>query len=487
MPQPRIYLEFILTFLLGALAFFGLVCLFDPVPLSPAASLSHYPFLILGGLAGVIWARHPGAGRARRTTEAGWTFVGLMAFSTLGGALLLSSLSALQKFLAGYPIKPAGFVVPVCFGAGFGVLFGLYLQKTHNALREQTQSRKRLSLILQSLHDGVIVTDAAGRIELTNPAARALVPGFEELRPDEHLDEALARLTSPLEPSAEAMPPPHSPVLLATKARGRVLRGKAVPLFDLEGVGTGAVLVLEDVTFEHKIERLKSEFIIAAAHELKTPITVLSGFAEMLLDDRLDPEQRRDGLTRIHENAWQLNRILDVLLDISCVDSGLPLPLERHLHTVAELLDGAREYSRSTSTPQRFDFAVVAPDCRLIADKVKIAQVFINLLSNAVKFSPPSGVIRVTGAPEGGRYRFEVADQGVGMSEEEKARVFDRFFRADASDTALGGIGLGMSLVKAIIEAHGGEIWLDSQPGRGTRVSFALPLATEPSGANPAG
>lgn len=477
MLRNRDYLILLLVFLLGGLFFSGVLHLVESQNHDPLSLWSHFLHLGLGGVLGVLGIllgislsiRKVGDGRVARSS--------VMVLSTLGGALLLVSLSALQKLMAGFPLHPKAFVVPFVFGSASGVLLGLYLQKIKTSLREQTRSRRRLSLILRSLHDGVIVTDPAGRIELLNPAACELLPGIDALSPIETLDTALSRLTCPLDESRAPVLSPDCQALLATRQGGKVLRGKFAGLHAAEGEDTGSVLVLQDVTFEHKIERLKSEFIIAAAHELKTPITVISGFAEMLQNELLSHAQRQDGLRRIYENSWRLNRILDVLIDISCVDIGLPLPLERRMHTVAELLDDVREYCAGLSTNQRFDFAVTAPDCRLDVDGTKIEQVFTSLVSNAVKFSPNPGVIRIMGLPEAGFYRFEVVDQGAGMSDEERCRAFDRFFRADASDTALGGIGLDMSLVKAIVEAHGGRVSLESQPGLGTQVAFSLPMA----------
>lgn len=477
MPRNRDNLTLFLAFLFGGLVFSGILHLIESQNHDPHSLWSHLLHMGLGGVLGILGILLGISLAVRKVGNGGTARSSVMVLSTLGGALLLVALSALQKLMAGFPLHPKGFVVPFVFGSGSGVLLGLYLQKIKTSLREQTRSRRRLSLILRSLHDGVIVADPSGRIELLNPAACELLPGIDALSPIETLDTVLSRLTCPLDKSRESVLASDCPVLLATRQGGKVLRGKFASLHDADVADTGSVLVLQDVTFEHKIERLKSEFIIAAAHELKTPITVLSGFAEMLQDELLSPEQRRDGLRRIYENSWRLNHILDVLLDISCVDSGLPLPLERRIHPVAELLDDVREYCRGLSTNQRFDFAVTAPDSRLDVDRVKVEQIFTSLLSNAVKFSPNPGVIRITGQPEAGFYHFEVADQGTGMSDEEKCRAFDRFFRADASDTALGGIGLGMSLVKAIIEAHGGSVRLESQPGLGTRVAFSLPLA----------
>ena len=112
----------------------------------------------------------------------------------------------------------------------------------------------------------------------------------------------------------------------------------------------------------------------------------------------------------------------------------------------------------------------------LFIDPGKIGQVLENLLSNAVKFSPAGGIIRVSGYRTDGEYEVTVADEGIGMEPEQAARIFDKFYRADASNTAVSGLGLGMSMVKSIVETHGGRIWVESRPGRGTEVHFTLPV-----------
>jgi len=133
------------------------------------------------------------------------------------------------------------------------------------------------------------------------------------------------------------------------------------------------------------------------------------------------------------------------------------------------LIEGAADSAR-------FEIALAAEATPLCLDMGKIARVFENLLSNALKYSPPCTPIRISGAPDGAGYRFSVADRGIGMSSQQVAKVFDKFYRADASNTATGGLGLGMSIVRNIVEAHGGRIWVESAPGAGTTVRFTVPL-----------
>jgi signal transduction histidine kinase len=127
------------------------------------------------------------------------------------------------------------------------------------------------------------------------------------------------------------------------------------------------------------------------------------------------------------------------------------------------------------SDRHQFSFEFSEAPVHLCLDAGKIGQVLENLLSNAVKFSPTGGTIRVRGHRTAGEFEVTVEDEGIGMRPEQVARIFDKFYRADASDTAVGGLGLGMSIVRNIVAAHGGHIWVESEPGRGTRVHFSLP------------
>jgi PAS domain S-box-containing protein len=265
-----------------------------------------------------------------------------------------------------------------------------------------------------------------------------------------------------------------------------VLETSGVPFFDEKNNLLGYRGVDRDVTLRKKAEetlrdsdRMKTEFISTAAHELRTPLTSILGFSQVLLspgNENLSDAERREFLTYIHQQARVLSDMVADLLDIARIESGQGLTLKRVLSTAGELVIQLSPFLQNGPERSRFELAIAAESAPMLVDKAKMAEVFENLLSNALKYSPPGSPIRIAGEIVGESYRFTVADRGIGMTPEQVARVFDKFYRADASDTAIGGLGLGMSIVRNIIESHGGNIWVESEFGRGTTVHFLLPL-----------
>jgi len=253
---------------------------------------------------------------------------------------------------------------------------------------------------------------------------------------------------------------------------------------DAAGNPRFAIGVVEDITNRRRAEealresdRMKSEFISTAAHELRTPLTSILGFSQVLLDqEHLPPSEQREFLSYIHQQATALSGIVTDLLDISRIESGQGLALARVDCTAGELVSQLTPLIQGAADGRRFEIALAAETTPLYLDMGKMARVFENLLSNALKYSPPRTPIRIAGAPAGAGYQFSVTDRGIGMSSQQVDRVFDKFYRADASNTATGGLGLGMSIVRNIVEAHGGRIWVESAPGVGTTVRFNVPL-----------
>ncbi len=251
----------------------------------------------------------------------------------------------------------------------------------------------------------------------------------------------------------------------------------------------GELLALEgfitDITERKKAEetlresdRMKSEFIKTVAHEFRTPLTSIQGFSGLLLThDQLSPEEQRESLRYIHERSIGLADMVADILDIARIEAGKGLSLTLSPCTVIETFRQVEPFLKTQASRCRFEVTLAEEDLLLKIDKGKICQVLENLLSNAVKFSPEGSLVRIRGDLIEEGYRISVADQGMGMTPEQVAKVFDKFYRADASDTAVEGVGLGMHIVKHIVEDHGGKIWVESELGKGTTVSFTLPLA----------
>lgn len=350
------------------------------------------------------------------------------------------------------------------------------------ALKEAESARNKISAILRSVADALIVTDSADRVLLMNRAAEALLNStspegagnilgateiFKEVR------RALGR-ENPSEPFDLTVPLGENGEPLTLQAR----------LAETE-VATVAskehIISLRDVTRERNIERMKSEFISTAAHELNTPLSAIMGYAELLLATHdtgdFSESQKMDFLNEIYGRGEALSRIVDDLLDISRIEGGFDILLDLQCCDLKQLISRVVDYHRTHD--HKHIYRLVLPkmteSIRMHLDSHRINQVLENLLSNASKYSPEGGYITVRGSVSAEGWEVDVKDQGIGMTPTQVERVFDKFFRADSSNTAVGGLGLGMNIAKQIVEAHGGTIAIHSKPRAGTKVTFRLP------------
>ena len=227
-------------------------------------------------------------------------------------------------------------------------------------------------------------------------------------------------------------------------------------------------------------DQLKSEFISTAAHELNTPLASILGYAELLLNSQehasTPTDKKEKYLNIIIEKAEMLSRIIDDLLDISKIENGYSLGLQKKsTHIRKTITNVINRFERIASQhvfclEMNDDF----PESATI-DEGRIIQVLDNLLSNSVKYSPEGGVVKLAAAAKPDKLEISISDQGVGMSENQLDQIFDKFYRANTEDKAVQGLGLGMSIVKEIIEAHKGEIVIKSNIGEGTQVHFTVP------------
>ncbi|MCV2349997.1 CHASE domain-containing protein [Paucibacter sp. Y2R2-4] len=253
--------------------------------------------------------------------------------------------------------------------------------------------------------------------------------------------------------------------------------------------GTGEVtqvLLLRDVTHQHEVDRLKSEFLATAAHELRTPMVSIYGFTELLITRELAPERQKQMLERIYRQSQAMIDILNELLDLARIEARRGQDFELEDTDLRVLVQQALNDFRAPEGRDAATFEGDTAPLTVHVDAMKIQQVLRNLLSNAYKFSE-SGQIWVrlsqrTATPDSPALAcMEVQDQGRGMTPEQLARVTERFYRADQSGTVLG-TGLGMSIVKEIVSLHGGQLQLSSALGEGTTITVLLPLAVTLSG-----
>jgi signal transduction histidine kinase len=223
------------------------------------------------------------------------------------------------------------------------------------------------------------------------------------------------------------------------------------------------------------MEQLRQEFISNVSHEIQSPLTSISGFSTMLKQEGISPEEVIQFATVIETESRRLSRLSDNLLKLSALEANIaPLEmsefrLDIQMENVLLMLEP--QWTGKNITPE-----ATLPKIVAVGNEDLLSQVWINLLHNAIKFTPDGGTIRVTLAKENGEVHCVISDNGIGMSPEEQLRVFERFYKVDKSrDRALGGSGLGLSLVKKIVELHGGRITVKSELGVGTEFVIILP------------
>jgi signal transduction histidine kinase len=242
------------------------------------------------------------------------------------------------------------------------------------------------------------------------------------------------------------------------------------------------VLVIHDITQIRRLEAMRRDFVANVSHELKTPLTSISGYAETLLSDAPDPETTRRFLATIVANTQRMQRLVDNLLDLARLEAGhwQPEPEPLDVADVArEAWEAVSEGVRSSAV--KFSVEIGPQAENIVADPDALRQILTNLLENALRYTPAGGRIICRSVVDGRGIAVSVADTGSGISPEHLPRIFERFYRSDASRSRdLGGTGLGLAIVKHLVEAHGGRVSAESRRGAGTTITCWFPAAQTP-------
>jgi PAS domain S-box-containing protein len=352
-------------------------------------------------------------------------------------------------------------------------------EELEQALQRAKAAQSRINSILASVAEGLLVTDKNDKIILTNKVAERLFKmQAEDLNTT--LQTLLAKHALSIIDlnNEEGAASKRFDIELPTEDYMgiRVLQATTSQVYDQLGTEVGGkVTLFHDITRERELDRLKTEFVSTAAHELRTPLTSIRGFSELLLERTFSPEEEKTFLFYINQQSKYLTNIINDLLDVSRIESGLGFVLTKKETPINPILRGVVAFYQQMGTGHDYHLHLEEMDSFLVIDKEKIVQALQNILSNAVKYSPNCGEITITGKANEETYRIEITDQGIGMSPDQVTHIFDKFYRADSSNTAIEGTGLGMGIVRYIVEAHGGEIIIQSQPDVGTTVILTLP------------
>lgn len=354
--------------------------------------------------------------------------------------------------------------------------------RLQEALVEAREARDRIEVILRSVADGLVFTNRENRIVLMSDSAEAIFgkPLSEVLFEPVTTTFDSTLLTDQIYRIGKG---DCTEAVVEIELPGqddgpvRAIQAKSSVVIGAEGRQVGVITLLRDVSQERALDRMKSEFISTAAHELRTPLTAVMGFSEVLLNHgQYSKEEQIEFLSIIHRKSEVLGKIIDDMLDLARLDSGQVIRIEKTLADTGKLIQRCLADYRSTFPEYRFEGVEIDEPLPLLADGRKICHVLENLLNNAVNFSANGSLVQVTYEVLQNEVCVAVRDEGIGMTQEQVERVFDKFYRVDASNTAREGLGLGLAIVKGIIEAHDGRIWIESEVGRGTSVAFTLPL-----------
>lgn len=363
--------------------------------------------------------------------------------------------------------------------------------RLHQEVNRLRQENRQLGSILHFSGDGIVTVDAALRITGFNPAMEAMTAWrahqvlgkfyYDVLRPRDRQDNPLGYDRDPLvQAIGTGQTIANREIVLLARDEQRVdVSVTAAAVRSPQGQPISGVLNVRDIARAREAEELRSTFVSVVSHELQTPIAIIKGYASTLRreDTTWDAETLRGRLAAIEDEADRLNHLVGNVLYASRIQAG-GLQMERTPLSLPEVVRATvrRFVARAPDLDVRVRFPANFP--AVLADRERIEEVILNLLDNAVKYSPRGRRIRVTGQVTGEEVIVHIVDLGQGIPLREQERIFERFQRVDnASTRRTQGAGLGLYICRAILEAHGGRIWVRSELGQGSTFSFSLPRA----------
>jgi two-component system phosphate regulon sensor histidine kinase PhoR len=371
----------------------------------------------------------------------------------------------------------AGGAAPRRIGLALERLF----KRQHLLERQITERTAGTQTILAAMQDGLLVVDARHRIALVNRTFQELFglgnscvgePLLDVLR-DAPLDQLIAE-------TLRTRAPQRSELSLPDLQSGtlRRLQLSAVPMKNEADLATGAVVLFHDITQLKQTDEIRRDFVANVSHELRTPLSILRGYIETLRDNlKTSPHELARILEVMDRHSKRLSALVDDLLTLAQFESTNP-NLQLSDVRVGEVFAAiVRDWAKKFGEKKLGVDIDLEPNLPIIrADETRLQEVLYNLLDNALKYSNPGDRIRLSARKNGREVALSVSDTGVGISEHELPRIFERFYRTDkARSRELGGTGLGLSIVKHIAQMHGGRVEAESQLGRGTTIRVLLP------------
>jgi len=321
------------------------------------------------------------------------------------------------------------------------------------------------------MSDAILLINSGSRVTMVNKAAEGLFGLSEDKAIGLHFIEVVRdhELNNILQQCLKTKEQQRG--IVGTGARKKFLGIVATPL------GTGSLVLVQDLTEFRRLETVRQDFVSNISHELRTPITSLKALAETLEEGALDNKAvARDFLHKINIEVDRLTQMVNELSELSRIESS-QLPLKIEPADLGGVIKRVIERLKTQAERGGLGLSLdIPPDLpKAPADEERIEQVLVNLVHNAIKFTPPQGKVTLSAKVEDSNILISVTDTGIGIAADDLPRIFERFYKTDKARSG-SGTGLGLSIAKHIVQAHGGSIWVQSEEGKGSTFTFALPL-----------
>ncbi len=336
-----------------------------------------------------------------------------------------------------------------------------------------TAERNKLETILTGVQDGVIVVEQDQRLGIVNQAARTAF----SIDPATGLDGKTFPDVFPQEEMVELINAPENSVFNRTEISPDENRIYSVMLTPIEGVGR--VVTMHDITNLKKLDRIKTDFVHTVSHDLRSPLTAILGYVELIERAGSVTDLQRDFIRRIQVSVHNITHLVDDLLDLGRIESGFDLRKENV--RLDQIIRYAAEGLKKQLAEKGHHLQINIPEeiPAILANPVQMRQMFDHLLENAVKYTANGGTISVNGRIEQNQVILQFTDTGIGIPAIDLPYIFDKFYRAANASSEMSGTGLGLAIVKSIVENHGGRVWVESTVGKGSTFTIVLPLVMQ--------